>query len=162
MSPMLSAVLSVEAGQPLAAGGLVGSVTGLVVMGSGALAVVAVVLAANLWLRWQRIRASTPRIAPNTVEATPSYRRYLVAAAWAGGSARNWDHSVRPVLAELVELAMAEQLPSGGDPRAAARERLGAQLWALVDRDVPRSEDRHAPGAGRDALLQILERMEKP
>lgn len=158
----MSPVLSAAAGQPLAGGGLVGSVTSLVVMGSGALAVVAVVVAANLWLRWQRSRASTPRIAPNTVEASPSYRRYLVAAAWAGGSARDWDHSVRPILAELVELAMAEQLPSGGDPRAAARERLGARLWALVDRDAPRSDDRHAPGAGRDALRQILERVEKP
>ena len=158
----MSSVLSVPAPLPLASGGVVGSVTGLVVMGAGALAVVAVVVVANLWLRWQRIRASTPRIAPNTVEGTPSYRRYLVAAAWAGGSARDWDHSVRPVLSELVEMAMAEQLSSGGDPRAAARERLGAQLWALVDRDAPRSEDRHAPGAGRDALLQILERMEKP
>ncbi|MDT7771539.1 MAG: hypothetical protein QOC67_463, partial [Pseudonocardiales bacterium] len=95
--------------QPEAASSLVGSVGGLVVMGVGALLVVAVVLVANLWMRWQRIKASRPRFEPNTVEATPAYRRYLVAAAWAGGSTRNWDHSVRPVLAELVELALAER-----------------------------------------------------
>jgi len=146
---------------PLGASSLVGSVDGLVVMGSGALLVIVVVIGANLWLRWQRIRAARPRTEPNTVEASAAYRRYLVAAAWAGGSTRNWDHSVRPVLAELVDLAMAERHPAGGDTRAAAREVLGPELWALVDRDVPRSEDRSTPGAGREALLRILERVEK-
>ncbi|MDT7636916.1 MAG: hypothetical protein QOC83_1204 [Pseudonocardiales bacterium] len=146
---------------PEAASSLVGSVGGLVVMGVGALLVVAVVLVANLWMRWQRIKASRPRFEPNTVEATPAYRRYLVAAAWAGGSTRNWDHSVRPVLAELVELALAERLPAGGDPRASAKELLGPELWALIDRDVQRSEDRSTPGAGREALLRILERVER-
>jgi hypothetical protein len=142
---------------------VVGSVGGLMAMAAGAILVVLVVIGANLWLRWQRIKASRPRFEPNTVEATPAYRRYLVAAAWAGGSTRNWDHSVRPVLAELVELALADRHPTGvGDPKAEARELLGPELWALVDRDVKRSEDRTTPGAGRDALLRILDRVEGP
>jgi hypothetical protein len=143
-----------------AASGLVGSVSGLVVMGSGALLVIAVVIAANLWLRWQRFRAAAPKTEPNTVEASAGYRRYLVAAAWAGGSTRDWDHSVRPVLAELVDLAVAERHPAGGELGGIAQELLGPELWALVDRDVPRSEDRSTPGAGRDAVLRILERVE--
>jgi hypothetical protein len=146
---------------PLADSSMVGSVTGLVLMGCGALAVASVVAGANLWLRWQRMRARPDKIAPNTVEASPMYRRYLVAAAWAGGSPRNWDHSVRPVLAELVELAMAERNPRGGDLKAATRAHLGDRLWALVDRDAPRSEDRSGAGAGREALLEILDRVEK-
>jgi hypothetical protein len=148
---------------PVAMSSVVGSVGGLVAMAVGAILVVLVVIGANLWLRWQRIKASRPRFEPNTVEATPVYRRYLVAAAWAGGSTRNWDHSVRPVLAELVELALADRHPTGvGDPKAEARELLGPELWALVDRDVKRSEDRSTPGAGRDALLRILDRVEGP
>lgn len=148
---------------PVAMSSVVGSVGGLMAMAAGAILVVLVVIGANLWLRWQRIKASRPRFEPNTVEATPAYRRYLVAAAWAGGSTRNWDHSVRPVLAELVELALADRHPTGvGDPKAEARELLGPELWALVDRDVKRSEDRTTPGAGRDALLRILDRVEGP
>jgi len=149
------------AGGIQAVSGLVGSVSGLVVMGSGALLVIAVVIAANLWLRWQRFRAAAPKVEPNTVEASAAYRRYLVAAAWAGGSARDWDHSVRPVLAELVDLAVAERHPAGGELRGIAHDLLGPELWALVDRDVPRSEDRSTPGAGRDAVLRILERVEQ-
>jgi hypothetical protein len=145
----------------LALGSVVGSPTGLFLMGLGALLVVAVVIGANLWLRWQRIRARPSKIAPNSVESSPMYRRYLVAAAWAGGSPRNWDHSVRPVLAELVELAMAERDPRRADPRSSARELLGERLWTLVDREAPRSEDRTSTGAGREALLEILNRVEK-
>ncbi|HEY1967205.1 MAG TPA: hypothetical protein VGH89_04620 [Pseudonocardia sp.] len=145
----------------LAQGSVVGSVTGLAIMGGGAGAVAIVVVAVNLWLRYQRSRTRPSKIMPNTVEASPSYRRYLVAAAWAGGSPRNWDHSVRPVLAELVELAVAEAQPQHSDLKAAVRERLGDQLWVLVDRDAPRSEDREGPSAGRAALLEILDRVEK-
>lgn len=144
---------------PLAAS-MVGSVTGLVVMGFCAIAVIVIVLGANLWLRWQRSRNRPEKVDEGAVESSPAYRRYLVAAAWAGGSERNWDHSVRPVLAELVELSVAEQRYAGGDLREAARERLG-ELWPLVDRDAPRSHDRSAPGAGREALVQILDRVER-
>lgn len=145
----------------LAEGSMTGSVAGLVVMGCGALFVALVVAGANLWLRWQRIRSRPQKIEPNTVESSTFYRRYLVAAAWAGGSTRNWDHSVRPVLSELVELSMAQRLASDEDLKAAARERL-AELWPLVDRNSPRSDDQSTPGAGREALLQILDRLEKP
>jgi hypothetical protein len=124
--------------------------------------VVAVVVVANLYMRWQRTRTARPRFEENTVEASAGYRRYLVAAAWAGGSARNWDYSVRPVLAELVELTVARRYPAAGDVRERARELLGPELWALVDRDAPRSRDESAPGAGRAAVIRILERMEEP
>lgn len=93
---------------------------------------------------------------PGSVEATPAYRRYLAAAAWAGGSARDWDRGVRSVLAELVELVVAERYPAGADPREAARALLGDELWALVDRDAPAL----ARAPDRDALPRILDRLE--
>lgn len=99
--------------------------------------------------RWWRATARTPDVEPDTVQASPAYRRYLAAAAWSGGSARDWDHSVRPVLAELVDLADAAR-------------RLDPELWALVDPDAPRSPDRSAPGPGRDALLRILRELDRP
>lgn len=146
----------------LAAGSsLVGSPASLALMALAGVLVAVVVVAVNVWLRWQRTRSRPAKIEPNTVEASPIYRRYLVAAAWAGGSPRNWDHSVRPVLAELVELAVAARTPQHGDVSDAVREKLGDDLWALVDRGAPRSEDREGPGAGRAALLEILNRVER-
>jgi len=140
---------------------LIGSSTGLLAMFLAALLVVVIVVAVNGWLRWQRSRTQRADVQPNTVEAAPAYRRYVAAAAWASGSSRNWDYSVRPVLAELVELAIAEQHPAGGDPREIARRWLGPDLWPLVDRDAPRSDDLEDRGPGREALLMILERVEQ-
>lgn len=132
----------------------------LVALGLAGLVLTLVVVGVNAWIRYQRTRWRAPGVEENTVEASHAYRRYLVAAAWAGGSARDWDYSVRPVLGELVELAMAEHDP-GSDPRAAARDLLGDEAWRLVDRDAPRSDDRAAPGPGRATLLTILDQVEK-
>lgn len=130
----------------------------LVALGLAGLVLILLVFGVNTWIRYQRTREHPPDARENTVEACPAYRRYLVAAAWAGGSARDWDYSVRPVIGELVELAMAEHL--AGDPRAAARELLGEPDWALVDREASRSDDRGAPGPGRAALIRIIDQVE--
>lgn len=130
----------------------------LVALGLAGLVLILLVFGVNAWIRYQRTREHPPDARENSVEACPAYRRYLVAAAWAGGSARDWDYSVRPILGELVELAMAQHL--AGDPRAAARELLGEPTWALVDRDAPRSDDRSAPGPGRAALIRIIDQVE--
>jgi hypothetical protein len=130
----------------------------LIVLGLAGLVLILLVFGVNTWIRYQRTREHPPDAAENSVEACPAYRRYLVAAAWAGGSARDWDYSVRPVLGELVEMAMAEHL--AGDPRAAVRELLGEQTWALVDREASRSDDRGAPGPGRAALIRIIDQVE--
>ncbi len=139
-----------------------GSVGDLMLMGGAAVGIAAVVLLVNGWLRWQHARRPRYEAEPDSVEACPAYRRYLVAAAWAGGSTRDWDYAVRPVLAELVELAIAERQPGAGDPRALAAQRLGPALWPLVDREGNRSEDRESAGAGRAALQRILDQVEAP
>lgn len=130
----------------------------LIALGLAALFLMLMVLGTNLWIQYQRTRERPPDVEENTVEACPAYRRYLVAAAWAGGSARDWDHSVRPTVGELVELALADH--SAGDARGSARELLGEPTWALVDRTAQRSDDRSAPGPGRAALIRILEQVE--
>jgi hypothetical protein len=130
----------------------------LVALGLAGLVLILLVFGLNTWIRYQRTREHPPDAAENSVEACPAYRRYLVAAAWAGGSARDWDYSVRPVIGELVELAMAEHL--AGDPRTAAEELLGESTWGLVDREAPRSDDRDAPGPGRAALIRIIDQVE--
>jgi hypothetical protein len=130
----------------------------LIALGLAGVVLMLLVFGVNMWIRYQRTRDHPPDAAENTVEACPAYRRYLVAAAWASGSARDWDYSVRPVIGELVELAMPQHL--AGDPREAAREVLGEPTWALVDREAPRSDDRAAPGPGRAALIKIIDQVE--
>lgn len=130
----------------------------LVALALAAVVLMVLVFGVNVWVRYQRTREHPPDAEENTVEACTAYRRYLVAAAWAGGSARDWDYSVRPVVGELVELAMVEHL--AGDPRDTARELLGEPTWALVDREAPRSDDRVAPGPGRAALIKIIDQVE--
>lgn len=104
-------------------------------------------------------RAGTP---PDPVAAAAAYRRYLAAAAWAGGSGRDWDRGVRPVLAELAEMVAAERLPGTGDTRVAAARWLGPELWPLVDRERSCPGGPSAPGPGREALARVLDRLEEP
>ena len=137
------------------------SITGLVLMGCGVLLIGVALVKVNVWVRQRQASSGPKKLAETTVEASPTYRRCLVAAAWAGGSQRDWDHSVRPLLAEVVEVAVAERHSVGNDPAALAREFLGDQLWSLVDLDAPRSDDRSHPGAGRQTLVEILNRVEK-
>lgn len=118
-----------------------------------------VVVGVNWWVRHQRSRQVSPYVDPNTVEASQAYRRFVTAATRANGSAWDWDHNVRPILGDVVERAMAELEP-GGDPKQTARKRLGEPLWALVDRDARRSDDRSASGPGHHALQQILDQVE--
>jgi hypothetical protein len=141
---------------------LVGSVGGLEVMFLAGLVISAAVLGADLFARFRRARVPQHDVEPGSVEATSIYRRYVTAAASASGSAREWDHRVRPVLAELVEHAIAKNHPAGGDMREIASTWLGPRLWRTVDRTSPRSHDLRTPGPGPHALQEILQKMEHP
>jgi hypothetical protein len=141
---------------------LIGSVGGLEVMFLAGVAISIAVLSADLVARVRRARVPEDGVEPGSVEATSVYRRYVTAAASASGSAREWDHRVRPVLAELVEHSVAQRYPAGGDRREMASRWLGPRLWRTVDRSSPRSHDLHAPGPGLDTLHEILRKMEHP
>jgi hypothetical protein len=134
---------------------------GVALLVAAALLVV-LLLASGAGRRWWRATARPPDVEDDPVAASGPYRRYLAAAAWAGGSARDWDRGVRPVLAELAELAAAERLPGAGDTRVAAARWLGPDLWALVDRERSCPGGPSAPGPGRAALASILDRLDRP
>jgi hypothetical protein len=138
----------------LTAGGAVAQI-GLVGL---AMPVVVLVLKAILWMRRQRHWPSEQD--PASIEATSGYRRCVAAAAVASGSQQSWDHTIRPVLADLVEAVIAERDPLGPDPHHTGRYLLGEELWSLVDRTVPRSHDRSRTGPGAPALARIIELLE--
>lgn len=133
----------------------------MLLLGGAALALPVVLVAANIWLRWQRHRARPVEVGRDTVESSKTYRRYLVAAASTDGSGPSWDHSIRPVLAELVESVMVERHPGHTDLGAFGRESLGARLWEMIDRPVPRWQLRAQGCADRQALVEILEKLER-
>ena len=113
----------------------------------------------RMWLRWQRSNARMRPVSSNTVEASQSYRRYVAAAAWSGGSRRSWNHGVRPVLADLVDATFADSY--GADATAAARAHLGEDLWSLVDRHADRALNDSTSAPSRLDLARIIRKLEE-
>jgi hypothetical protein len=143
-------------------GGGIGGVAGILLIATAFLVVLVLAAGWGSGRRQSRGTAGSPDADPDPVAASAPYRRYLAAAARAGGSARDWDRGVRPVLAELAELVAAERLPGAGDSRAAAARWLGPRLWPLVDRERSCPGGPSAPGPGREALARILHRLDRP
>jgi hypothetical protein len=127
--------------------GLVGGILAIVVAGM------------NGWSRYRRSSGHPSADDDGVLENSARYRRYLLAAVAAGGSARDWDYSVRPVLGDLVE-AMFARDSSTEDAASLARAVLGEHLWDLVDRQGPPCDDHDVAGPGDRALLEILTRLE--
>lgn len=134
----------------------------IMMLGGSAVALAIVIICIRLWTNWARVRRARVGAAePNTVEASRAYRRYLVAASCAGGSAQGWDHAVRPVLTDLAQSAFGGARVCADDSFKAARLHLGEQLWALVDPTGSCSSSGN-PEIGECALTQILARLESP
>jgi hypothetical protein len=136
-----------------------GPVATLVTLGMAAGALAILVVGVNGWSRYRRSRRGTSPDEGRSLEGCPRYRRYVLAAVAAGGSARDWDYSVRPVLGDLVEAAFAEDRPGAG-PGSAARVVLGDDTWDLVDPERTLCDDRTQPGPGHESLLEILAKLE--
>jgi hypothetical protein len=130
----------------LAAPALVGGILATLIVG------------VNGWNRYRRSRQSTSPDERGLLEGCPRYRRYLQAAVAAGGSARDWDHNVRAVLADLAETVFAGDRP-GADPES-ARAVLGDDMWGLIDSERAQCDDHNQPGPGAESLLDILARLE--
>lgn len=75
---------------------------------------------------------------------------------------RDWDRHLRPMLARQFEMATGQrQAKDHVAFRAAGSMLFGAELWAWVDpQNVSRTGDSE-PGPGREALDQILRRLEQ-
>jgi hypothetical protein len=75
---------------------------------------------------------------------------------------RDWDRHLRPMLARQYELATGQRRAKDHTAFHATGTMLfGAELWAWVDpQNVSRTGDSE-PGPGRDALDEILRRLEQ-
>jgi hypothetical protein len=75
---------------------------------------------------------------------------------------RDWDRHLRPMLARQFELATGQrQSRNHAAFHATGTMLFGAELWAWVDpQNVSRTGDAE-PGPGRDALDEILRRLEQ-
>jgi hypothetical protein len=75
---------------------------------------------------------------------------------------RDWDRHLRPMLARQFELATGQrQARNRVAFHATGTMLFGAELWAWVDpQNVSRTGDSE-PGPGRDALDEILRRLEQ-
>jgi len=131
----------------------------LVVVG----AMVAVVL---LGLRLYLVRE--PGDDSDTVgnDAAESLRRWLsrteTLVSRAESTRRDWDRHLRPMLARQFELATGQrQARNHASFHATGAMLFGAELWGWVDPQNVSRTGESEPGPGREALDEILRRLEQ-
>lgn len=95
-----------------------------------------------------------------------SLRRWLTRTetliSWSESTRSDWDRRLRPILARQFELAAGQR--KAKDPKAfhaAGRMLFGDQLWQWVDPENISRTGGVEPGPGREALNDILERLER-
>jgi hypothetical protein len=134
----------------------------LVVAATGVM--VALVL---LSLRWFWVREAELEAAGSaTNDAAESLRRWLsrteTLLSRAESGRRDWDRHLRPMLARQFSMATGQR--HAKDPAAfhATGEMLfGAELWTWVDPQNVSRTPGSEPGPGREALDEILRRLEQ-
>lgn len=77
---------------------------------------------------------------------------------WADGTRGEWDRHLRPKLARDFMLATKQKESVAMD--SSGRFVFGDDLWQWVDPQNVSASRRDEPGPGRDALDQILQRLE--
>jgi hypothetical protein len=134
----------------------------LVVAATGVM--VALVL---LSLRWFWVReAQLDTVGPPSNDAAESLRRWisrtenLISRAETGR--RDWDRHLRPMLARQFEMATGQrQAKDRAAFQATGQMLFGSELWAWVDpQNVSRTPGDES-GPGREALDEILRRLEQ-
>jgi hypothetical protein len=134
----------------------------LVVAATGVM--VALVL---LSLRWFWVReAQLDTVGPPSNDAAESLRRWisrtenLISRAETGR--RDWDRHLRPMLARQFEMATGQrQAKDRAAFQATGQMLFGSELWAWVDpQNVSRAPGDES-GPGREALDEILRRLEQ-
>lgn len=101
-----------------------------------------------------------------TDDAGAALRRWLTRTetliGWSETSRADWDRRLRPILARQFELAAGQQ--KAKDPKsfhATGRMLFGEQLWQWVDPENISRTGGQEPGPGREALDDILQRLER-
>jgi len=134
----------------------------LILVATGAM--VAVVLLA---FRWFLARENNPDGSDlYTNDAAEALRRWLsrteTLISRSESTRRDWDRHLRPMLARQFELATGQrQAKDRAAFQATGKMLFGAELWAWVDPQNVSRTGGEEPGPGRDALDEILQRLEQ-
>ena len=101
-----------------------------------------------------------------TNDAAESLRRWLsrteTLVSRADSTRRDWDRHLRPMLARQFELATGQrQLRNHVAFHATGTMLFGAELWQWVDPQNVSRTGESEPGPGREALDEILRRLEQ-
>ena len=99
-------------------------------------------------------------------DAAESLRRWLsrteTLVSRSDSTRRDWDRHLRPMLARQFELATGQrQARNHAAFHATGTMLFGAELWAWVDPQNVSRTGEDEPGPGRDALDEILRRLEQ-
>lgn len=117
-------------------------------------------------VRWRLSSFSDATHDAKTDDAEEALRRWRTRTetliSWADSSRSDWDRRLRPMLARQFELAAGQRKaknPLAFD--ATGRMLFGDRLWEWVDPDNVSGTGGTEPGPGRDALDDILRRLEQ-
>ena len=119
-----------------------------------------------LALRLYLVREPGPEDGGLNNDAAESLRRWLsrteTLVSRADSTRKDWDRHLRPMLARQFELATGQrQTRNHASFHATGAMLFGAELWEWVDpQNVSRTGD-NEPGPGREALDEILRRLEQ-
>lgn len=90
------------------------------------------------------------------IENTLAYRRLLEVASWSGGSRREWEHRIRPVLNRLVEPVTPHLIDEDLD----LTDLLGQELSDLMQESDDLALDGSLRMVDQGALVAILDRLD--
>lgn len=120
-----------------------------------------------LALRWLLIREHRPAAEePPANDPAEALRRWLSRTESliqrSEATRRDWDRHLRPMLARQFEMATGhKQSKDKAGFQATGRMLFGAELWSWVDPQNVSRTGADEPGPGREALDEILQRLEQ-
>ena len=127
----------------------------------------AAVAVALLVMRWYLVReGDRDDDEPRADDAAESLRRWLsrteTLVSRAEATRTDWDRHLRPMLARQYEMATGQKrIKDRAAYDTTGRMLFGSELWAWVDPENVSRTGREEPGPGRDALDEILQRLEQ-
>ncbi len=160
MKRLVAAVFLIVAGVELVA--LASPLRELALVVSGA-----AVACALLALRWYLVREAEPDAdEPRIDDAAESLHRWLsrteTLVSRSETTRRDWDRHLRPMLARQFEMATGQKRTKDRAAyHATGRMLFGADLWTWVDPENVSRTGSDEPGPGRDALDEMLKRLEQ-
>lgn len=128
-----------------------------------AVALAGALIAARFALRGEAAPAST---ATDADERGAALRRWVdrteTMIGWSEASRADWDRRLRPMLARQFELATGQRKARDAKAFHATGQMLfGPELWQWVDPENVSRTGADEPGPGREALGEILRRLER-